>query len=155
SLVVNNVAPSVAADNASVTVNEGQTASNTGTFSDPGLDTVSLSASVGTVTGTNGAWSWSFATNDGPDRSETGPITATGSDGAATTTTFSLVVNNVAPSVAANQASVTVNEGQTANNTGTFSDPGLDTVSLTASVGTISGSNGAWSWSFATTDGPD
>ena len=31
-------------------VNEGQTATNTGTFADPGDDTVSLSASVGTVT---------------------------------------------------------------------------------------------------------
>src|SRR5262249_59991090 len=48
-LTVNNVAPSVAANNASVTVNEGQTASNSGTFGDPGADTVSLPASVGTI----------------------------------------------------------------------------------------------------------
>src|SRR5207249_5016541 len=103
-----------------VTVNEGQTASNTGSFSDPGLDTVTLSASVGTITSANGAWSWSFATNDGPDQSQTVTITATDSDGAATTTTFSLVVNNVAPSVAADHGSITVNEGQTATNTGVF-----------------------------------
>ena len=48
-LVVNNVAPSVGADNAVVTVNESETAANTGSVSDVGDDTVSLSASIGTV----------------------------------------------------------------------------------------------------------
>src|SRR5207244_2460075 len=145
---------SVAADQASVTVNEGQTASNTGTFGDPGLDTVALSASVGTITGANGAWSWSFATNDGPDQSQTVTITATDSDGAATTTTFSLLARTAAPSVAADHRSVTVNKGQPASSTGGFSDPGLETVALSASVGSVvAGANGAWSWSFATNDG--
>ncbi len=46
-LVVNNVAPTVAADNASVTVNEGSPAANTGTFGDVGDDTVTITASVG------------------------------------------------------------------------------------------------------------
>ena len=40
----------VAADNATVTVNEGDTAANTGTWSDPGADVVTLSASHGDVT---------------------------------------------------------------------------------------------------------
>ena len=41
----------------SVTVNEGQTATNTGTYSDPSRDNVTMTASVGTVTktGTNTA----------------------------------------------------------------------------------------------------
>ena len=39
-LVVNNVTPSVSADETSVVVDEGQTAQNTGAFSDPGDDVV-------------------------------------------------------------------------------------------------------------------
>ena len=154
-LVVNNVAPSVARNNASVTVNEGATAANTGTWSDPGLDVVTLTASTGSVTKNNdGTWSWSFNTNDGPDQTQTVTITATDSDGAVSTTTFNLVVNNVAPNVARNNATVTVNEGTTASNSGTFSDPGLDTVTVTASIGTITQASGTWSWSFGTNDGP-
>jgi hypothetical protein len=156
-LTVNNVAPSVAADNAALAVNEGATASNTGTVSDPGADTVALSSSVGTVTDNgNGTWSWSFATADGPDDSQTVTITAIDSDGASNSTTFSLTVNNMAPTVARDNASVTVNEADTANNTGTHSDPGVDTVALSASVGTVTDNgDGTWSWSLSTTDGPD
>ena len=155
-LTVDNVAPTVTADNSMVTVDEGQTAVNAGTFSDVGDDTVSLSASIGTVTDNGGGtWGWSFAATDGPDDSQTVTITATDSDGALATTTFDLTVNNVAPSVAADDSTVTVNEGETALNTGTFSDPGVDDVTITASIGTIMQDNGTWSWSFATTDGPD
>ena len=101
-LVVNNVAPSVAADADEIAVDEGQTAENTGTVSDPGDDVIDLQASVGTVTDNgNGTWSWSFQTTDGVEDSQTVTVTATDSDGAVTTTSFELVVNNVAPSVAA------------------------------------------------------
>src|SRR5262249_58715569 len=80
-LGVNNGVKCRRANNASVTVNEGQTASPSGTFGDPGADTVSFSASVGTaVNNGNGTWSWSFATSDGPDQSQTVTITATDSD---------------------------------------------------------------------------
>lgn len=96
-----NSPPTVNVNNASRTVNEGQTASNTGTFSDPdGNATVTLSASAGSVTkdDANGTWNWSFNTNDGPDQSQT--VTITASDGTDTvTTTFSLTVNNVAPTI--------------------------------------------------------
>jgi hypothetical protein len=100
--VTTNVAPLVAANNASVTVNEGQTATNTGTWSDANAgDTVTLSASVGAVTksGTNasGTWSWSFTTTDGPADSQTVTITANDGNGGVATTTFSLTVSNVAP----------------------------------------------------------
>ena len=77
-LAVANVAPSVAADNATVTVAESETATNSGTFSDPGVDDVTLSASVGTVVdngdGTftytptaeyNGADSFTYTVSDG------------------------------------------------------------------------------------------
>jgi len=63
-----NVAPTVLADVASILVDEGVTAANTGTFSDSGGDAVTLSASIGAVTNNgDGTWSWSFVTTDGPD----------------------------------------------------------------------------------------
>jgi hypothetical protein len=100
-------------------VNEGQTATNTGTWSDANAgDTVTLSASVGTVTksGTNasGTWSWSFATTDGPAQSQTVTITANDGNGGVTSTTFSLTVNNVAPTATFN-APTSVNEGSNIN----------------------------------------
>ena len=154
-LIVNNVAPSVA-NNGNITANEGSTATNSGTWSDPGLDVVTLAASVGSVTkNANGTWSWSFNTTDGPDETQDVTITATDSDGASSTTTFHLTVNNVAPSVA-NNGNVTANEGSTVTNTGIWSDPGLDIVTLAASVGSVTkNANGTWSWSFNTSDGPD
>ena len=156
-VTVSNVAPTVSANTGTVTIDEGATASNTGTFGDVGADTVSLTASVGNVVDTgNGTWSWSFASADGPDESATVTITATDSDGAVTTTTFDLVVNNVAPTVSADNATVTIAEGDTASNSGSYGDVGADTVSLTASVGNVvDNGNGTWSWSFASTDGPD
>ena len=78
-----NAEPTIAADHPSVTTNEGQPATNTGTFADADGDTVTLSANVGTVTrdDATGTWSWSRATTDGPN----GPIsvTITAEDGAA------------------------------------------------------------------------
>src|SRR5207253_1753862 len=45
-----DVAPGIGADHPSVTVNEGQTASNTGTFADYDDSVTSITASVGSVT---------------------------------------------------------------------------------------------------------
>ena len=152
---VANVAPSVA-NAGNVSVNEGSTVTNSGTWSDPGLDIVTLAASVGTVTkNADGTWSWLFNSNDGPDQSQAVTITATDSDGAATATTFALTVNNVAPSVA-NAGDVSVNEGSTVTNSGTWNDPGLDIVTLSASAGTVTkNADGTWNWSFNSNDGPD
>ena len=124
-LTVDNVAPSVSADNASVTVDEGQTANNTGTFSDPGDDTVSLSASVGAVIDSGGGtWSWSFNTSDGPADSQAVTITATDSDGADNSAGFDLVVDNVAPTVGAPTVSAEPsNEGSAVTADAGFSDP--------------------------------
>jgi Bacterial Ig domain len=130
SLTINAVddPPTVARDNASVTVDEGDTATNSGTYDDVDGDTVTVSASVGTVTtNPDGTWDWSFDTTDGPDESQT--VTITASDGTAgdeATVTFSLTVNNVAPVVtaAANQSS---DEGESHSFTlGSFTDPGAD-----------------------------
>jgi hypothetical protein len=142
-----------------VSVDEGQQATLSGTFHDPGSDAVTVTASVGTVSqaaGTPGAWTWTYLAPDGPVQNQVVTVTATDSDGAATSTTLLLNIANVAPSVDADQATVTVDEGQTAMNTGVFSDPGLDTVTLMASVGAVvDEGGGVWSWSFVTTDGPD
>ena len=136
----------IAANSASVTVSEGATANNTGTWSDanPG-NTVTLSASVGTVVkaGTNalGTWSWSFGTSDGPDQTQTVTITANDGQGGSTSTTFGLTVNNVAPTVALSTANdLSVNEGPAQHTYSyTISDPGADTVT---SVSTSCGANG-------------
>jgi hypothetical protein len=109
-----NVAPTVAANNATVAVDEGQTATNNGTWADANLtDTVTLSASVGTVTksGTNaaGTWSWSYGTTDGP--AQTQVVTITVHDGTmSSSTSFQLSVSNVAPS-ASFSAPPSVSEG--------------------------------------------
>jgi len=135
-----NHAPAVAAGDASVTVNEGGTATNTGTWSDADAgDTVTLSASVGSVvqSGTNasGTWSWAFGTTDGPDDSQT--VTITANDGHTTTsTTFSLVVNNVAPTTTLTTPPSAASEGDTNTYNFSVSDPGADTYSGTASCGT-------------------
>jgi Bacterial Ig domain/PKD domain len=114
SITVNavNDDPTVARDNASVTVNEGQTAHNTGTFSDVDGDAVTFSASVGTVTknDTDGTWSWSYTTDDGPSDSQTVTVNATDGHGGSASTTFGLVVDNVAPSATFN-APASVDEG--------------------------------------------
>lgn len=133
-----NNSPTVNANNVSRTVPEGQTASNTGTFSDPeGNATVTLSASVGTVTkdAAAGTWSWSFDTNDGPDQSQTVTITATDGAGATATTTFSLTVNNVAPTVTLQNSFPNAQEGGVHGYNLSVSDPGNDTWTLDTGCG--------------------
>lgn len=124
-----NHPPTVAANNVSVTVNEGQTAGNTGTYNDVDLtDNVIITASVGAVTktGTNtGTWSWSFTTSDGPTESQIVTITANDGQGGIAMTTFSLTVNNVAPSnVSLTATPSVINEGQSTSLSGSFTDPG-------------------------------
>jgi hypothetical protein len=98
-----NHAPTVGVDNASVEVDEGSAASNSGTYSDADGDPVTLTASYGAVTkdpgGVAGTWSWSATPDDGPDDSQMVTITATDSHGAAGTGSFDLMVDNVAPTM--------------------------------------------------------
>lgn len=155
-LIVNNVDPTLGVDSVLVTVDEGDTATNTGSLIDPGNDIASLTATVGSVVD-NGddTYTWSYDTNDGPDESQTVTITAIDTEGASAEIMFDLAVNNLPPDVAADQSSVTVDEGDVAANTGTVSDAGNDTVSLAASTGIVTDNgDGTWSWSINTTDGP-
>ncbi|MBN4064828.1 hypothetical protein JYU04_03735 [Dehalococcoides mccartyi] len=153
-LVVINVVPTLGIDNALVVVDEGQTAVNSGSISDPGNESVNVTASIGDVDQTTVSWSWSFDSNDGPDNSETVVITAIDADGAATISTFALLVHNVAPSIGVVNEVVVVDEGQTALNTGAFTDPGDDIVTISTSVGTVTNAGSSWNWLFDSEDGP-
>jgi CSLREA domain-containing protein len=100
----------------SVTVNEGSTATVSGTFADidPG-DTVTLTSSVGIITqdsGSAGSWTFRYTPDDGPTESQIVIVTATDSRGGVSTSTIHLTVLNVAPT--ADFASNDVTYGQTA-----------------------------------------
>ncbi|MBI1374069.1 MAG: LEPR-XLL domain-containing protein, partial [Phycisphaera sp.] len=167
----NNDDPTVAVTGSDpVTIDEGLTAMNTGTFADVDLtDIVTITSSVGGVTfdmGTNsGNWSWSYTPGDGPSDSQTVTITATDDSGGVGTATFDLVVNNVNPTITGSTATLSVLEGATVMNAGAFADQGFDddvtVVVLDASdnpIGTVmqdSGDMGNWSWSYITQNGPD
>src|SRR5262249_49932192 len=109
-----NDAPSVAVDvvdgTTAITVNEGNTAVNTGTFADIDSGSVTITASIGTITaqdsGPSGAWTWTYPTTD-----DLGPltvtITATDSNGAHTDTTFTFTVLNVAPTIVMSTSTIT------------------------------------------------
>ncbi len=85
-----NYDPLLAVDNASVNGNVATVLNNTGVWVEPQHDTVSLSASLGSVTqNANGTWSWSFTplqrfTNQIVD------ITAVDTDGGSTTVSFTI-----------------------------------------------------------------
>ena len=140
-----NRPPGIAAANASVSVGEGQTATNAGTWSDPDDDPVSLSASVGCVTKkADGTWAWSWKTSDGPADSRKVTIAEKDGKGGLTTASFDLIVLNVAPTVALNSACAgSVTPGSQTTWSGTFSDPGaLDTHSA------------VWTWGDGTSSPP-
>jgi len=109
-----NEAPVVAADSASVTVDEGQMATNSGTVSDPD----------GVVNNNDGTWSWSFNTTDDL-AGQTVTITADDGNDGVSETSFDLTVNNVAPTVGAISAPVDPQAvGTAVNASAGFSDPG-------------------------------
>ncbi len=87
-----NQAPVVAAANGVLTANEGTTATDTGTYSDPDGDNVALTASEGTLTKTgtsSGAWSWSLA---GADEAPLQTVTVTANDGKGSTSSVAFTV---------------------------------------------------------------
>ncbi len=141
-VAVNNLEPNVTAASGAVTVEEGQTAYNSGSYSDVPADTVGLSADAGSlVDNGDGTWSWSFASSDGPAESTLVTLTAQDEDGGSSHVSFDLVVDNVAPALGAisvDNALVTV--GTTINASAAFTDPGtLDTHTA------------AWDWGDSTT----
>ena len=118
------VPPVLTSDSAAVTVNEGQTAANTGTVKDGNREAVTLTASVGTVVNNgDGTWSWSFATSDGPAQSQTVTITGDDGHGGVSSTSFSLTVNNVAPTITSVSNNGPVITGNPATITVSATDP--------------------------------
>jgi hypothetical protein len=137
--------PSLTLSLTAVTVNEGSPATNTGTFDDLlGRATVTLTASLGTITrdDSTGTWSWSYTPADGPSGPTTVTLTATNSNGLTATVTFTLTVNNVAPTAGVSGPSDGV-RGQVRTFTLTANDP--------SSVDQAAGFTFAIAWGDGTT----
>jgi PKD repeat protein len=145
-VTVSNVAPTVNAG-ANQAINEGASASMTGTFSDPGwLDTHTATIDWGEGTVVTGSVS---EENLKPDA--TGSVSGThtyGDNGVFTVTltvcddesgctsdTLTVTVSNLAPTVDS-LSSVTINEGQSASFNGHATDPGSDDLTFN------------WSWDY-------
>jgi hypothetical protein len=130
-----NVAPSVAAANGIVTVNEGSTATNTGTFSDPApADVVTVSASTGTLLQGAATWSWSRPAGDGPSTLFV-TITATDDDGGSSTASFTVEVQNLPPVISTVTNTGPIAEGGTATIAVSATDPGGDPLTYTYNCG--------------------
>jgi len=137
-----NQPPTLTVDDDPATFDEGQLATNSGTYTDPEGDPVTLTASIGTVVDNGGGnWSWSWQTSDGPPDSQTVTITATDDKDESGDVSFSLVVNNVAPSVAIDAGqTMLIDEGDTLNVLANFTDPGWpDTYTAEIDWGTPAG----------------
>ncbi|HLA45398.1 MAG TPA: DUF4832 domain-containing protein, partial [Aggregatilineales bacterium] len=109
-----NTDPVIAANQSSVTVNEGSPAQNSGTVSDADGDTLTLTASVGTVTKNGNNWNWSFNPSDGPAESQTVTISVDDGNEGSDDVDFSLTVANVAPTATFAFTSSEINVNQPA-----------------------------------------
>jgi hypothetical protein len=152
-----NNPPTITVSNAAVSGNEGTSITNTGTWADADAsDVVTLTASLGTVTkNSDGTWNWAI---DGLDDTSatTVTITATDAQGASSSVNFTYAVTNRAPDLSVTAASVSGAILSTLTNSGTWSDVAADTVTLAASVGTVTkNDNGTWNWSLPTTSAID
>lgn len=148
-LTVNNVDPTLTVDPSDVVIDEGNSTSKAITTSDVAADTVSVSASIGTITDSGGgSWTWNYdGTDDLATTSVT--ITATDEDGGLTSTAFDLTVNNVDPTLTVHITSLNIDEGTSTSKAITTSDVPADTVSVTASIGTITNNgSGSWTWNY-------
>ncbi|RMF40340.1 MAG: hypothetical protein D6753_11895, partial [Planctomycetota bacterium] len=142
-----NDAPTVATNSAIISVDEGQIATNGGTFQDLDLtDSVTISASIGDIVhdpGNNGTWTWSFSAADGPGDSTAVTITAIDGNGGAASTTFLLDVNNAVPAITSVAVDrTTIVEGEGILLSGVFTDAGtLDTHTVEVDWGDGTTSN--------------
>jgi hypothetical protein len=120
-----NRPPVVTAASTAVTANEGSAVTNSGAYSDPDGDNVSLTASTGSLTKTgaaSGTWTW---TTPSSDEAPLQTVTVTASDGkggiASTSFTFSVVP--VPPTVTVTGAPVSGPEGTAVALTGKATSP--------------------------------
>ncbi len=153
-VVVGNVnhAPSVAADNSTVTVNEGTAPANTGTFSDPDGDIVGIRASAGTVSKTgnsSGTWSW---TQPASDEAPGQTITITADDGNALSATaiFTITVTGMAPTASISSAAVGLSAAAFSSSTPASSPEGT-IVTLNGSASSPSAEDNAAPFTYSWT----
>ncbi len=152
--VVANTAPSITANQTSVSGNEGTVISNSGTWSDPDTppNNVSLSASLGNVTkNADGTWVWNITALD---QVSTTTVTITANDGLGgiRSVSFFYTANNVAPVLTVVNSVVSGAVLSVIANNGTYADVPADTVTLAASIGTVvENPDGTWSWSWTPT----
>ncbi|MEA2643670.1 MAG: hypothetical protein QOG08_696, partial [Chloroflexota bacterium] len=127
STAATNQPPVVGSDHPAVTVNEGAAPANTGTFSDPDGNAVTLSASSGTLTksGTStGTWSWSApAADEGAAANRTVTITADDGSGGTSTVSFPVTVNGASPIAAISAPGSTAPEGTAVQLAGSATSP--------------------------------
>ena len=121
----NNV-PTISATAATVAANEGTIAANTGAFADLDGDTVTLSASSGTVLKTGPAnWSWTGPAVEGPS-AQFVTITANDGRGGITTVTFQVAIANLPPVLgSATGPSAPVAKGASVTIAAPVADPGV------------------------------
>jgi hypothetical protein len=114
---------------------EGTTSSNFGNFGDVPADTVSLSASLGTVVDNgDGTWSWNFVPSDDIASSQV-IITAVDDDGGSSSVVFGLSARNGTPTLVLESVGE-VNENGSVSLTGGISDPStLDSFMLAVDWG--------------------
>jgi PKD domain len=139
-----NQAPIVAADNPAVTVTEGTAQANTGTYSDPDGDTVTLTASTGSISktgGSSGTWAWSLAATD-EESMQTVTVTADDGHGLTSSTPFTLTVAAVAP-----RASISIGASGLAASAATAPEGSI--VSLRGSATSPSAADNASGFSFS------
>jgi len=126
-----NVNPTVSAGD-DQTVNEGSVVGLSGSFSDPGNDSYSVTwhvvASNGQVIADGHGPGFSFSAMDNGLYTVT--YTVMDDDGGSASDVVLVTVNNVAPTANAGDDQ-TVNEGSMVNLSGSFSDPGNDSYSVT------------------------
>jgi hypothetical protein len=131
-VLVNNVAPTLVVDTTAVVIEEGHSASKSITTGDVPADTVSVTASLGNISGFGNSWTWTY---DGLDDLVTTQVTITASDedSGVSTAIFNLTVNNVAPEITTFTAMVDpVEVGNPVDAHVEFTDPGLlDTHTVT------------------------
>ena len=133
-VTVDNVAPMVDAGLDAV-LDEGDTFTNSGSFSDPGTDTWSATVDYGNGTGEQPLVLTPDETFDlshtyADDGVFTVTVTVTDDDGGEGMDIAIVTVNNVAPTVQAATDLTSIDEGDGVLFTGSFSDPGADTHTL-------------------------
>ncbi len=131
SVSVLNVAPTITGVTVPSSVNEGVTASMSGTATDPGADTISYAWAFGDGASATGA-NTSHAYADNGSRTVT--FTVRDEDGGVRTTTRSVSVVNVAPSLVSINTG-TPSEGLSASMSAVGSDVAADTVSYAWAFG--------------------